>query len=250
MVGSRTPSRRVLQGAGSTVPAPSSGYTLVAMVVIFTVMTILLAAALPSLSQRIKREKEEELIFRGLQYAEAIRVFQLRFGRYPVRLAELLEVQPRAIRRLWADPMTEDGNWGLIFAQPTQRQRRGRRGRRAVQPGVAPQDLAAASGPGGRRGRQQLQTAGPIMGVHSLSTEKAVKRFLGAEQHSQWHFTVNLLPAAAVDPASLNLPRVNSRWIGRPFPEDLGPRQGTAPTPQPVEEPQRRGRRRGRRRGG
>ena len=77
--------RRVRQGGG---------YTLVAVVIIFTVMTILLAAVLPSWTTMIQRDNEEELVFRGLQYAEAIRVFQVRFGRYPVRLEELIEVRP------------------------------------------------------------------------------------------------------------------------------------------------------------
>ncbi len=58
-----------------------AGYTLVAMVVIFTVMTVGLAASLPYWSKIVQRDKEEELIFRGLQYAEAIRLFQIRFGR-------------------------------------------------------------------------------------------------------------------------------------------------------------------------
>ena len=88
---------------------PGGGYTLVALVIIFTVMTILLAAVLPSWTSMIQRDKEEELVFRGLQYAEAIRVFQVRFGRYPIRLEELIEVRPRCIRQLWKDPMNDDG---------------------------------------------------------------------------------------------------------------------------------------------
>ncbi|HEX2251775.1 MAG TPA: hypothetical protein VHQ65_00740, partial [Thermoanaerobaculia bacterium] len=51
----------------------------------------------PAWSKMAQREKEEELIFRGLQYAEAIRVFQRKFGRYPTRLEELIEVEPRKI---------------------------------------------------------------------------------------------------------------------------------------------------------
>ena len=58
---------------------PGRGYALVALIVIVAVMNVLVAASLPYWSQIIKRDKEAELIFRGLQYAEAIRVFQLRF---------------------------------------------------------------------------------------------------------------------------------------------------------------------------
>ena len=60
--------------------------------VLVTVMNILVAIALPAWSQVMKREREKELIFRGLQYAEAIRVFQATTGRYPVSLRELLEM--------------------------------------------------------------------------------------------------------------------------------------------------------------
>ena len=55
---------------------------MVVLMVAVTILTILTAAALPVWSQRMQREKEEELIFRGWQYAEAIRVFQQRQGRY------------------------------------------------------------------------------------------------------------------------------------------------------------------------
>src|SRR5947199_5209330 len=91
------------------------GYNLVVLVVIITVMNIVLAAVLPLWSQAIRRNREEELIFRGLQYAEAIRVFHNRFQRWPTRLEELVEIKPRSIRQLWKDPMTEDGKWQLIF---------------------------------------------------------------------------------------------------------------------------------------
>ena len=64
---------------------------------------------------QIRREKEEELIFRGLQYAEAIRIFQIRFQRLPTTLKELRDVTPRSIRQLWKDPMTEDGEFAPIY---------------------------------------------------------------------------------------------------------------------------------------
>ena len=74
-----------------------AGYTMVILVILITVMTILLSMALPYWSHWIQREKEEELIFRGLQYAEAIRVFKARFGQSPIRLEQLIEVKPRCI---------------------------------------------------------------------------------------------------------------------------------------------------------
>ncbi|MGZ5431090.1 MAG: type II secretion system protein, partial [Thermoanaerobaculia bacterium] len=59
------------------------GYTLVALIVGLTVMAILIAAVLPMASAESQRDKEAELIFRGFQYAEGIRNFRRRYGRYP-----------------------------------------------------------------------------------------------------------------------------------------------------------------------
>ena len=95
------------------------GYTLVALLVAMTVASILIAAVLPLASAQAQREREAELIFRGLQYAEGIRVFRRRFGRYPNSLGELLEVKPRSVRKLWKDPMTKDGEWGIVSLEGT-----------------------------------------------------------------------------------------------------------------------------------
>jgi hypothetical protein len=190
----------------------------VALVVITTVMTILVAAAMPMWSQIVKRDREAELVFRGLQYAEAIRVFQLRFQRYPVSLEELLNANPRCLRQLWKDPMTDSGEWGLVAAQSGRPagqgrrvpQTRGERRQRLSQVnqeqeearkqggltiGGDPQDLAGGSAPGGRAsslsGRQAM---GPIQGVHSRSTELGVRTFMGSEAYNEWQFSTDLLP--------------------------------------------------------
>lgn len=213
----------------------ASGFTLVGMVIVFTVMTVLVAAAMPLWSKVMQREREEELIFRGLQYAEAIRVFQIRNGRYPLRLEELINVRPRAIRQLWTDPMTEAGEWGLIYAEVGSDRRGQRRPRpgdqgQPSQPqtfgGSGPRPLGGeqTQGPTGRR-----TAAAPIIGVHSLSEEVAAKDFFGAEKYSDWLFAVQLLPVAALTPDTLSPVRANSRWVGRPFRSDLGPTPGTAP---------------------
>jgi type II secretory pathway pseudopilin PulG len=198
------------------------------------VASVLVAMALPSWSHAIQREKEEELIFRGLQYAEAIRVFQARFGRYPVRLEELISVNPRCIRQLWTDPMTDSGEWGLIYAQGTGgRQQAGQK-----VAGVTPErqqagPVAGGSGPsqlgGSQSGRRSARAVAPILGVHSTSSEQAIKQFSGGAVHSDWLFTVDLFPAVQPMPGSLNLPRSNASFIGRPFPPDLGPEEGEAP---------------------
>ncbi len=228
--------------------AAPGGYTLVALIVIVAVMNVLVAAALPAWSQVMKRDREAELIFRGLQYAEAIRVFQLRHGRLPVTLDELVEVNPRSIRQLWKDPMTDHGEWGLVFAQASQaNQPPGRRGQVApeaarTRPARPRPDSPLDSG----RGPGERRSTGPIIGVHSLSEDQAVRSFLGGGNYNQWLFTVDLIPVAAVQPGTLNVPRPTSEWIGRPFRDDLGPQQGQMPgqgQPPQGTDPRRRSQR-------
>jgi type II secretory pathway pseudopilin PulG len=81
-----------------------AGYNLVILLVAVTVLNVLVAAMLPLWSTAIRREKEEELIFRGFQYAEAIRVYRMRHGgNYPIKLEQLIETKPRCIRQLWKE---------------------------------------------------------------------------------------------------------------------------------------------------
>lgn len=231
-----------------------AGYNLVVLVIAVTVLNILLAMALPLWSKAIQREKEEELIFRGLQYAEAIRVFQQRFGRLPVRLEELIEVEPRSIRRLWKDPMTKEGEWGIIVqgqGGPGVPPRPGQ----PPQPGQPPRPVQPPPSQGegtGPSGTGRPQTVGPIAGVYSLSTEPSIKTFLGAQEHSQWQFTAQLLATAPpsnapVEGTGFGVPRVGSgpplalppkaQWIGRPFPPGIAPQGlpigGTGPGGKP-----------------
>lgn len=218
------------------------------MVIIFTVMAVILSAAMPIWSKVMQREKEEELIFRGMQYAEAIRIFQVRNGRYPLRLEELLTVRPRCIRQLWADPMTEDGQWGLIYGttNPGQQGRRGR-GNRGVTPQQQPQSFGG-SGPrqlGGESNQPRRAAAGtvPIIGVHSRGDEEALKSFLGGGKHSDWRFTADLVPVASLAPDTLSPVRANAQWVGRPFRPDLSPAEGNIPE-NADQAPARRARRR------
>ena len=57
-----------------------AGYAMAALLVAMAVMAIVLSAAMPVWSHMIRREKEEELIFRGTQYARAINQYQRKFA--------------------------------------------------------------------------------------------------------------------------------------------------------------------------
>jgi type II secretory pathway pseudopilin PulG len=91
------------------------GYVLIVMLLFLALMAVGLTAVAPSMAQRIRREREIELIHRGRQYVRGIRLFYRKFGRYPLRLEELENTNRiRFIRKRYKDPMTSGGEWRLI----------------------------------------------------------------------------------------------------------------------------------------
>jgi type II secretory pathway pseudopilin PulG len=180
------------------------GYTLVALMVGLTVMSILIAAVLPLASTQAQRDKEDELIFRGFQYAEGIRTFRRRYGRYPNTLKEMYELRPRTLRKLWKDPITNSDKWGIVSLTTG-----------APLPGttspappgggsMAPTPVpTAAPTPG--FGAPPATTTGPVTGVYSLSKKKAFRLFNGRDTYDQWRFTeqtlMNQVPGQPVQTA-------------------------------------------------
>ena len=97
-----------------------SGYALMVMLIAVSVMTIALLTVLPSAYQEARREREEELLFRGNQYAQAIYLFQKKFNRYPNSVKELLHTDNMSfLRKPWPDPMTPGGKWRFIHSSGT-----------------------------------------------------------------------------------------------------------------------------------
>ena len=84
------------------------GYILLLLMLAVTLMAIAAAAIAPTLAFQIRRDREEELIHRGVQYSRAVRRYVKKFGRYPTRLEELENTNNlRFLRRQYKDPITE-----------------------------------------------------------------------------------------------------------------------------------------------
>src|SRR5579863_8369074 len=110
------PESRFFPGPRPLGPGPR-GYALIAIMIVVTVMLIGLAAVLPSIYQESQRQKEEELIFRGNEYARAIYLFNRQFHRYPRSVDELLHTNNLSfLRHAYKDPMTPSGKWRFIHA--------------------------------------------------------------------------------------------------------------------------------------
>ena len=71
------------------------------------VMGIVAATMVTSLKFDIQRDREEEMIHRGVQYSRAIRAYYKKFGRYPATIENLENTnQLRFLRRRYKDPLT------------------------------------------------------------------------------------------------------------------------------------------------
>jgi hypothetical protein len=91
--------------------------------VVFMVASMLIVtmAAAPSILTEGRREKEEEMIWRGKQYQRAIGLYYRKFGKYPTRTDDLVKQTNgiRFLRQAYTDPMNkEDGSWRFIYVGP------------------------------------------------------------------------------------------------------------------------------------
>ena len=195
-----------------------AGYTLATLMIFITVLMIGLAAAYQLWSSLAQRENEDELIFRGLQYVNAIRLYQARNGRLPNKLDELMLIgpgKPRCIRKLWKDPMTPpDGKWGLIFQNNIRWPVVVVPGTEAGAEGESTQQTPTQTSPfpgqpstlGGGTGFlpqsnmqiKPLETTGaegeapvgPIIGVFSTSVKKSLRTYNARNYYCQWEFSL------------------------------------------------------------
>ncbi|MFO7865636.1 MAG: hypothetical protein R6V02_02330 [Candidatus Aminicenantes bacterium] len=179
------------------------GYTILIVVFAVTILTIGLLVAIPVWETQIQREKEEELIFRGLQYVEAVRLFQKKNpGRFPENLEELLD--EKCIRQLFPDPMTESGEWHVIlpFGPDEEARRRGnsRRGRE-----ISGQRQSPQAGLQNERSSPDKILVAPlsaldslpnpqIIGVVSSSTEYSKKIYHNQDSYDKWLFFYGMDP--------------------------------------------------------
>ena len=78
-----------------------------ALIVAMGIMALMMTVIMPVWKQTAQREKEEELVFRGLQYVHAIGLYQRKFANaYPPNVDLLVE--QRYLRKKYKDPVTND----------------------------------------------------------------------------------------------------------------------------------------------
>lgn len=203
------------------------GYLLLAVMLLITVMLIFLSIEAPRVAQQIQREKEEELVHRGQEYAIAIRKFFHKNGNFPTSLEQLEDTNHiRYIRKRYKDPITGESNWKLVHAGEAEiplpkpggvpgggpGTLQGSAGGGNTQPGpnntagVNPNPGGLSSGttlggqpgqaPGGQLGSLKTSNigngptigGGGIIGVASVSKKTGIKEFNDKDEYDQWYF--------------------------------------------------------------
>lgn len=169
---------------------------MIMLLFVVTAMGIGLLVAVPVWQTQIQREREEELIFRGKQYVEAVRVYQIKKpGTFPKTIDELVE--EKCLRRPFRDPMNPDGDWNIILIPeggPGGSMRRGPDGN-FVRTGGS---TRGAGGQGRGFAIQSILVAPKsalssirnpqILGVVSSSTQKSFRIFNNEESYDKWLF--------------------------------------------------------------
>src|SRR5207248_11071028 len=83
------------------------GYMLLTLMLFVTLLAVGSLAWIERIDFQIKRDREEELIHRGVQYSRAIRRYVRKFGRYPARIEDLETTNNvHYLRKRYKDPIT------------------------------------------------------------------------------------------------------------------------------------------------
>jgi len=83
------------------------GYVLLMLLLSAALLAIGAAALAPTIAFQLRRDREQELIHRGVQYSRAVGRYYKKFGRYPGRVEDLEKSNNiRFLRKRYKDPIT------------------------------------------------------------------------------------------------------------------------------------------------
>jgi type II secretory pathway pseudopilin PulG len=150
-----------------------AGYTLLLVVFLVASMIIVAGAAAPNLLTQGRREKEEEMIWRGQQYARAIGMYYRKFGKYPTKVEDLTNQTNgvRFLRKAYPDPMNkDDGSWRFIYVGPNGQLIGSVRQVSLLQTALSTPGISGTLTSGG--GLQPLSPPGGAMGTSATGTNQ------------------------------------------------------------------------------
>ena len=96
-----------------------TGFTYIALLIAVAILGATLAAVGQVWHTLLQRERENELLFIGNQFRQAIDSYYASNRRFPLRLEDLLLDDrsvgiKRHLRKIFIDPMTGNTDWGLV----------------------------------------------------------------------------------------------------------------------------------------
>ena len=235
------------------------GYALLLVLFAATLMLIAAVTIGPNLLTQGRREREEEMIWRGQQYVRGIKLFYRKTGRFPSALEDLTKPKTgvRFLRKAYTDPMNvQDGSWRLIYVGPGG-QLIGSSKQRPVTlqlPGVTPAAQPASGPQSGQKGAPLTGTEGEedsgaqanqpglassepaiiggnIIGVGSKVRRRSIMVYENGVRYSDWEFIWD----PSKDVVALGQPGMQTGApIGQPIGQPVAAPQGT---PQPGAPP-------------
>ena len=225
-----------------------SGYVLLAVMLTLTLMLIALSIEAPRIVQQIKREKEEELVHRGKDYATAIKRFvHKNGGRYPTSIEQLENTNHvRFLRKKYIDPMTGESDWKMVHVgeaqvnipAPKSTLNTDPKNPSPPPPGgpiIPPpsDDKSKGTLPTSNIGNGQTVGGGQIMGVASVNKGQAIKEFNDKDHYNEWYFVYDLrLEQSGGSGVTVAAPRSGGNTTGT-----AGPTPSVSPTPVPTPTP-------------
>jgi type II secretory pathway pseudopilin PulG len=91
------------------------GYVLLTLLLVIALMGIFALAAASKIDFEIRRDRELEMIHRGVQYSRAIRAYYKKFQRYPTKLDDLDNTNNlRYLRKHYKDPLNQNKDFRLL----------------------------------------------------------------------------------------------------------------------------------------
>jgi len=197
------------------------GYVLLTLMLFVALLTIGLLALVQNIESQIKRDREEELIHRGVQYSRAVQHYFRKFGRYPNRIEDLEDTNSyRSLRKRYKDPITgkdfkplhmtdvqmsfagvpggglppPSGAAGGVVQDPNSVQDQsgadasGGDQSNPAGTGANGQTQQAGSSTGSNPLTSQTFGGGAIVGVASTSKDKTIREFNKKDHYNQWQF--------------------------------------------------------------
>jgi type II secretory pathway pseudopilin PulG len=218
------------------------------LMMVLTILLISLTLAVPDIYTVGQREREEELIFRGNEYARAIMLYHRQFNRFPASVKDLIAKTNgyRFLRHAYPDPMTRSGKWRFIHANaagviidsktltpPATKK-----------PGENPsggefQQTAQNLPPNGEQPQQPSSSTSSsnnevkgafIVGVASTSTKRSIRVWNNHDRYDEWEF----LGIGTTAAGGMNVPAGTPSSSGQAGPQAPGTGMGPSVSSNPT----------------